>query len=124
MLFPAFNDYIGILVYYSFYFLEVVCFDFLFLKKFKLLSVPYELGQTSITFYMYMQWFMFFTVKEERKPEKSKYLWNKIYLLYLFLFAKIGIIFDTAKFLAKKELWIGSLSCMPCLACDILSVKP
>ena len=54
MLFPSFNNNVGILVYYILYLLEIVCFDFLFLKNFKLLPVLYELSHSSITFYMYM----------------------------------------------------------------------
>lgn len=54
MFLPTFYDNIGILVYYLLYLLIVVCFDFLLLKQLKLNTIPYKLGHTAITLYMYV----------------------------------------------------------------------
>jgi len=83
MFFPAFNDNIRILVYYLFYLFIVIRFDSYLFRLFKLSAIPSELSHTSIALHMYMKWFVFFTIKEERKTIKPKYLRHKIFALLL-----------------------------------------
>jgi len=46
---------------------------------------------------MDMKWFVFFTVKEERKAENLNTSWHILFVFYFYA-ANIGIIFDTSKF--------------------------
>ena len=83
MFFPTFNDNIGIIVDYLLDFFIVIGFDTLFLREFKLSTIPFELGHSAIALDMYVQRVMFFAIEEERKTEKSKYFWHNILIFII-----------------------------------------
>ncbi len=83
MFLPPLYDNIGILVNHPLYLLVVICLDALFLKQFKLSTIPNELCHTAITLYMYVEGFVLFTIKEERKSIEPKYFWHASSILYI-----------------------------------------
>ena len=54
MFFPTLDDNVGILVNHLLYLLKVIRFNPNFLKQLELSPIPYKLGHTAITLYMYM----------------------------------------------------------------------
>ena len=72
------------------------------LSVYKLSSVPIILGHSAISFDVNVYWFMFSTIEKERKTEKSEYFRHIISYLYITDVAKIGIVFDTYKYLKGK----------------------
>jgi hypothetical protein len=93
--FPPFNDNIGIFVNCIFNLFEVIGFNALLFKKFKLGSIPNEFGHSSIALNMDMQRLMLSAIEKEGKTRKTKYLWHTIIVFDGYYAAKIGIIFDT-----------------------------
>ena len=83
-------------------FFRSFAFIFSFTSKCELASVPDILSHTTVPFDVNMDRLMLLAIKEERKTKESKYFWH-ISISFYSDSAKIGIIFDTNNFFAKKN---------------------
>ena len=101
MLLPTLDNQVGILIDDRLNFLQVICLYLLLYKQYELTSVPYELSHATVPFNVNVDRLMLLTVKEEGESKESKYFWH-ISISFYSDSAKIGIIFDTSNFFAKK----------------------
>ena len=102
MLLPTLDNQVGILIDDRLNFLQVICLYLLLYKQCELTSVPYELSHATVPFNVNVDRLMLLTVKEEGESKESKYFWH-ISISFYSDSAKIGIIFDTNNFFAKKN---------------------
>ena len=99
MLLPTLDNQVGILIDDRLNLLQVICLYLLLYKQCELTSVPYELSHPAASFNVNVDRLMLLTVKEEGESKESKYFWH---ISISNDSAKIGIIFDTNNFFAKK----------------------
>ena len=103
MLLPTLDNQVGILIDDRLNLLQVICLYLLLYKQCELTSVPYELSHATIPFNVNVDRLMLLAIKEEGESKESKYFWHISISIYSDC-AKIGIIFDTNNFFAKKML--------------------
>lgn len=98
MLVPSNDNNISIVVNYKLNLLHVTCLDTMTFAEIKSLTIILELCKAILALYMYVYRVMLFTIEEERKSEKSKYLWHRLIRTFA---ANIDIVFYMCKLFSK-----------------------
>ena len=76
MLFPTFDNQVGILINDRLNLLQVIGLYLLFNKQCKFVSIPHILGHSTVPFNVNVNRLMLLAIKEEGITKESKYFWH------------------------------------------------